>query len=183
MLKTIITIDKPIDIHEILISINELQKLSDTEYLLVHDKKELARITIDPTEAHITFTYDGSLKLLHYEQIHNAILTFAKETVGSIDDSSSKLGYLDNGEPAFIINNWSKWTEMLNKAKYKTLEGQMVRVIDVNGNELGNGMLVDYKFKESVNLTSVISECTLITLLGERKYQGDVLIIEPTGQW
>ncbi|MFS0863221.1 hypothetical protein [Fredinandcohnia sp. 179-A 10B2 NHS] len=180
MLKTIITIEKSIDIQTI-IKGSALKKQSDTEFILVNDKKELARITI--SEGYVTFSYDGSLKFSEYEQIHNAILTFSQETDGSIDDSGSKLGFLDNGEPAYIITNWSKWTEMLNKAKYKTLEGQMVRVVDKSGNELGNGMLVDYKFKESVNLTSVISECTLITLLGERKYQGDVLFIEPTGQW
>ncbi|MFT4414062.1 hypothetical protein ACLM5H_09395 [Fredinandcohnia humi] len=185
MLKTIIQYPRDRDLHiqNVLLNIKDTIKLGETEYLLLFNNKELARISLSSLTREIFITFSGSFNLAQYERIHNVILFISKEVDGTIDDSESRLGYLENGEPAYIVNKWSQWTELLNTAKYKTLEGQMVRVMDQTCNELGTGMLVEYKFSTSLNQTSVITECTLITLLGERHYVGETLYIEPTGQW
>jgi len=144
--------------------------------------KELATIKHYNKNHTVELRFSGNLRLEEYEIIHNAIITLASATSGKIDDTNSLLGYLGNAEPAYIVTNWVKWTLFLNEAKYKTLEGQKVKLLDVNNEELASGILVDYQY-EIINDTFSITECTLITTFGERKYTGDKLKIEPTDRW
>jgi hypothetical protein len=98
----------------------------------------------------------------------------------AIDERGCQLGYLENGEKAYLIKNWEEWKAFLMKAKLRTLEGQNVQALNSAGEELGSGLLAEY---ETSSNPFRINSCTLITLFGERKYAGENMRIVPTNQF
>ena len=152
-------------------------------YTPPENKSELAAATINHIKNTATFTYGGNLSFKEYEQIHNLITSINQEVKGVVDDSNSLLGYLENGEPAYIIKNWNSWTIFLNRAKYVSMEGQKVRVLNEHGIELATGLLVCYEVDPSTETQFTISSCSLVTTFGERTFSGSQLSIEPTGEW
>ncbi|QOR65046.1 hypothetical protein IM538_14495 [Cytobacillus suaedae] len=144
--------------------------------------KELATAINEETATSLTIRYNGTLTFKEYELLHHLILSINAKINGEIDDSKSLLGYLENGEPAYIITNWDNWTMFLNKAKHVSMEGQKVKVYNEVGLEVASGLLVGYDSDQTNNEKFIITSCTLVTLFGEKTYTGKQLIIEPTGE-
>lgn len=134
--------------------------------------------TIKPGET--AFLIHPQLEMAEYEVLREIILTMVSGTDAEIDESDCKLGYLENGEPAHLIKNWEPWKGFLMEAKLRTLEGQNVTVKDFTGDEMGNGLLAEYQIeKDPFRITT----CTLITIFGQRKFEGQALQVEPAGRF
>ncbi|KGX87253.1 hypothetical protein [Pontibacillus marinus] len=144
------------------------------------NKQEQITVILNKTNQKITLTFSPQLNLEQFTTIHQKIMELIQCFDSKYDDSNSLLGYLKDGEGAYIITNWSKWYKLLQDARLKTLEGQKVRILDQKENELGSGIFVDYK-RDTEHLT--IIECSIITLFGEKAYSGTNLKIEPTNEW
>ncbi|WP_175987732.1 hypothetical protein [Bacillus sp. Marseille-Q1617] len=127
----------------------------------------------------IEISFSPQLNLEEYKTVHLLFIELIKELDAQYDDSGSLLGYLSEGTGAYILTNWEQWISFLQEAKFRTLEGKKVRVLDEAGKELAAGMFVNY----SADVSSNIKECTVITLFGERTYKGDNLKVEATNEW
>ncbi|WP_053361673.1 hypothetical protein [Bacillus sp. FJAT-27251] len=128
----------------------------------------------------VIFLIDPQLEMSQYEVIREAILQITAGKDITIDESECQLGYLQNGESAHLIRNWEPWKEFLMKARLRTLEGQNVIVKNEEGEDLDNGLLAEYATAEN---PFRITSCTVITIFGERKYEGESLVVEPTNQF
>jgi len=159
------------------------KKTSSTYILETLTQKELAKANLEENSYNFTITFPNNLSLDEYGQIHKAISFIANHSAITVDDSNSQLGYLQNGEVACILTNWSDWVHFLEKARHKSMEGQKVKVLNENGFELGNGILTEYTIVDSLDSGFQIEKCTLITTLGERSFLGPKIKIEPTGEW
>jgi hypothetical protein len=144
-----------------------------------HTKKLITAATSEANSS-IELTFSPGLGLEEYTQIHQVIVTLAEKLNAEVDDQKALLGYLKNSEGAYILTNWQKWYEFLQEAKFITLKGKKIRVLDENEQEKSSGLFVHYKLDEQ---TRNICECTLITLFGEKKITGNDLTIEPTNEW
>jgi hypothetical protein len=141
----------------------------------IYNGKTLA--TIKQADEQVVFSIHPQLEMKEYEVLRDLILQTTAGKDVELDESECQLGYLENGEPAYLIKNWESWKEFLMKAKLRTLEGQNVLIKNEEEEELGNGLLTDYTTESTpFRITSV----TLITIFGEQKYDGDNLILEPT---
>jgi hypothetical protein len=127
----------------------------------------------------VEISFSPQLNLEEYKTVHHLLVELTKELDAQCDDSGSLLGYLSEGTGAYILTNWDQWVSFLQEAKFRTLEGKKVRVLDEAGKELAAGMFVNY----SADVSSNIKECTVITLFGERTYKGDNLKVEATNEW
>jgi hypothetical protein len=144
--------------------------------------KELVTAINNESVKMLTLRFGGDLSLKEYELLHHLFLSINTTIDGKIDDSKSLLGYLEQGEPAYIITNWDSWTMFLNQAKHVSMEGQKVKVYNEVGLEVGSGLLVGYESDTTNEKQFIITSCTLVTLFGERTYTGKQLTIEPTGE-
>lgn len=164
------------------ISLEELTsehiKNQGSKYSVYRGNKSLA--AIQGTGKEVEFQIDPYLDLEEFQFLREIILEIGSGNGTSLDESGCQLGYLENGEKAFLIENWDEWKTFLMKAKLKTLEGQSVQAMNNEGEELGSGLLAEYD--TAVNPFRITS-CTLITLFGERKFEGDNLSIVPTNQF
>lgn len=158
------------------------KKTANSFILETTSQKELARTQGDENNT-LTITFPKSLSLDEYRQIHEAISFVAEHGDVSVDDQGSQLGYLQNGEEAYILTNWNEWVLFLEKARHKSMEGQKVRVLTDNGFELGNGILSEYTLNDSLEKGFEIEKCILITTIGERTFRGPNIKLEPTGEW
>lgn len=155
-------------------------KHSKESYVLeTKERKELARAEIRSEE--VLFTFPGNLGMREYEAVHEALKSVLEASGGSIDDSNSLLGYLPNGEGAYIIHQFRAWTTFLLTAKHHSMKGQKVQVLDEAGRMMGEGLLMDYELEDSDSFS--VRKCTLVTTFGEQSYTGKHLKIEPTGNW
>ncbi|MEK3993128.1 hypothetical protein [Robertmurraya sp. FSL R5-0851] len=59
----------------------------------------------------IVIEYSSELQLEEYTILHDVITHIHIITKGTVDDSKSFLGYLSNGEPAYIMTNWESWIQ------------------------------------------------------------------------
>ena len=171
------------DIENIIRTLGLKKKASNHYTISSKSEKEIAVLTIMPEETQLHYTFSGNLSFEEYETIHNTMIHITDLCNGEVDDSQSLIGYLENGEKVNIVKNWDEWSLFINKAKYKTLEGQKIRLLDDKNSELASGLLVDYKFELNRTQSFCITECTLITSFGERKFSGEQLLIEPTDRW
>jgi hypothetical protein len=171
------------DIENIIRTIGMRKKESKYYMISFKSEQEIAVLTIQPEEEKLQITFPGNLSFEEYESIHNAIIQITDLCNGEVDDSQSLIGYLESGEKVNIVKNWDEWSLFINKAKYKTLEGQKVRLLDEKNGELASGLLVEYKFDSNRKDSFWITECTLITSFGERRFSGERLSIEPTDRW
>ncbi|NKE06964.1 hypothetical protein [Mesobacillus selenatarsenatis] len=128
----------------------------------------------------VEFHIDPYLGLEEFQFLRNLIMELSYGNEAAIDERDCQLGYLENGEAAFLIKNWEEWKLFLMKAKLRTLEGQNVQALNPEGDELGSGLLAEYEIAEG---PFRITSCTLITLFGERKFEGENIKIVPTNQF
>jgi uncharacterized protein (UPF0297 family) len=61
----------------------------------------------------LTFNYSSELLLEEFVIIHEMISRLQKEHTVQVNDQNSFLGYLSNGEPAYIVTNWDNWMEYI----------------------------------------------------------------------
>lgn len=153
-------------------------KRSGSTYSVIRGNKTLA--TIKGTGNEVEFQIDPYLDLDAFQFLRNIILELSYGNEAAIDERECQLGYLENGEKAYLIKNWEEWKTFLMKAKLRTLEGQNVQVLNEAGEELGSGLLAEY---EIATTPFRITSCTLITLFGERKFAGENISIVPTNQF
>lgn len=153
-------------------------KKSGGKYMVYRGNKSLA--TIQGTGSEVEFQIDPYLGLEEFQFLRDIILELSYGNEAAIDERDCQLGYLENGEKAYLIKNWEAWKTFLMKAKLKTLEGQNVQALNEEGEELGSGLLAEYEI--SINPFRITS-CTLITLFGERKFEGENIMIVPTNQF
>ncbi|MFC4322816.1 hypothetical protein [Litchfieldia salsa] len=139
--------------------------------------------TIELLNNDLTFLFSESLSFEEYMLIHQVVHQISMISEGEIDDQNSLLGFLENQSPVYIYNNWNEWIVFINKAKYRTLEGNNVSILNKENEEISSGLLVDYKFELSETGQFHINECTLITLFGEKTFKDDHLIIFPSERW
>jgi hypothetical protein len=94
-----------------------IKKKLDTHYQLfvAHADNVISDIFIHENE--MTLQYSSELLLADYMLIHKLILQIQEGNPAVIDDSKSFLGYLANGESAYIIRNWGAWIDYLNRSK------------------------------------------------------------------
>ncbi|WP_243292496.1 hypothetical protein [Bacillus sp. FJAT-47783] len=149
-------------------------------YIFKTNNRELLRAEYTSDDDSAVFKFSPGLNLEEYTTIHHLLKEILQDGKLNFDDSNSLLGYLKNGEGAYILTNWYKWYEFLQDAKLKSLEGKKVRVLDEKERELASGLFVEYK---KDNASHKIIQCSVITLLGERTYSGNALKIEPTNEW
>ncbi|WP_421380946.1 hypothetical protein ACOJQI_18925 [Bacillus salacetis] len=149
-------------------------------YIYKENNRDLLRGEYDSESSSFLFEFSPGLNLEEYTAIHNLLKEIIRAGELKFDDSNSLLGYLKDGEGAYILTNWSQWHEFLQDAKLRSLEGKKVRVLDENDKELASGLYVESKKDEETNK---IKECAVITLFGERSYKGESLKIEPTNEW
>ncbi|WP_079505650.1 hypothetical protein [Mesobacillus jeotgali] len=136
--------------------------------------------TVKGTDHEVEFHIDQHLDLEEFQFLRDIILEISYGNEAAIDEQGCQLGYLENGEKAFLIKNWEEWKAFLMKAKLRTLEGQNVQALNAEGEELGSGLLAEY---EAASSPFRILSCTLITLFGERKFEGENIKIVPTNQF
>ena len=88
-----------------------IKKKHDSHYQLIiaHTDYVISDIFINGNE--LTLEYSSELLLADYMLIHKIILQIQAGNPAEIDDSNSFLGYLANGEPAYIIRNWGPWLQ------------------------------------------------------------------------
>ena len=149
-----------------------------SKYFVYRGNKSLA--TIQGTESEVEFQIDPYLDLDEFQFLREIILDLCYGNEDAVDERDCQLGYLESGEKAYLIKNWEEWKAFLMKAKLKTLEGQNVQLLNDEGEELGSGLLAEY---EVAAPPFRIMSCTLITLFGERKFEGKNLSIVPTNQF
>lgn len=142
------------------------------------NNKTLASIKENGNE--VEFHIDPYLDLDEFQFLRDLIMDLSYGNEAAIDERGCQLGYLENGEKAFLIKNWEEWKVFLMKAKLRTLEGQNVQALNPEGEELGAGLLAEYEIAEG---PFRITSCTLITLFGERKFEGENIKIVPTNQF
>jgi hypothetical protein len=145
---------------------------------VIYHEKTLA--TLKPDNDQVVFSIHPQLEMHQYEVLRTVILEILEDNNVQLDETGCQLGYLENGEAAYLIKNWEPWKEFLTKAKLRTLEGQNVRLKNESGEELGNGLLAEYQIESN---PFRITSCTIITIFGERKFEGEVLTVEPTNQF
>lgn len=125
-------------------------------------------------------TFSGSLTFEDYELIHEAIDILAKELPAEIDDKKALMGYLENGEKAFIYHQWKEWKAYLLQAKHVSMEGQKIEV--KKGEDSWQGILLHYS-SHIKNDKFRVTECTVLGTDGEVRVQGDELILTPRGEF
>jgi hypothetical protein len=135
---------------------------------------------IDSDKRSLKINIPPQLNLKQYTIVHHFIKDLILVFNAEYNDSQSLLGYLTNGEGAYIITNWNDWAAFLQKAKLRSLNGKKVQVFDETNKEIASGLFISYKMDEpSFN----IIECILITHFGERCFKGNNLLIEATNEW
>ncbi|MEH7452446.1 hypothetical protein [Gottfriedia acidiceleris] len=135
---------------------------------------------IDSDKRSLKINIPPQLNLKQYTIVHHLIKNLILNLIAEYNDSQSLLGYLTNGEGAYIITNWDYWVAFLQKAKLRSLEGKKVQVFDETNKEIASGLFISYKMDEQ---SSNITECILITYFGERSFKGSNLLIEATNEW
>jgi hypothetical protein len=145
---------------------------------IIRNNKTLA--ALKETENGVEFQIDPYLDLDEFQFLRDIIMELSYGNEDAIDERGCQLGYLENGDKAFLIQNWEEWKAFLMKAKLRTLEGQNVQALNPEGEELGSGLLAEYEIAES---PFRITSCTLITLFGERKFEGGNIKVVPTNQF
>ncbi|WP_204554825.1 hypothetical protein [Bacillus ectoiniformans] len=178
MLSAILQFKNEQDVHQVIEKLGFKGQMNQFKYNVKN--KTLIEAVYEPAPNSLTLQFSPGLNLEEYTMVHEKIVQLKQQLHAKIDDSNSLLGYLKSGEGAYIVTNWQKWYEFLQGAKLTTLEGKKVRVLDKNDKELASGLFVGYTKDEQ---SSNIVECTVITLFGERSFQGSNLTIEPTNEW
>ncbi len=154
-------------------------RMQGEQYFYTNNKVQLEGV-VDYNKRTLEIHFSPQLNLKEYTIVHHIIKKHIVELNAEYNDSKSLLGYLSNGSGAYIITNWEHWVIFLQEAKLRSLEGKKVRVFDEANNEIASGMFVNYTMDDQ---SSKITDCTVITLFGERSITGNNLSIEATNEW
>lgn len=127
-------------------------------------------------------SFSGELSFDQYKEIHAIINKLATELHAIIDDHQAFMGYLKDGEKAFLIHNWNEWMYLLEKAKHTSMEGQKVQVYQ-NQLLIGEGILLNSTYNKSIPNEFQIIECSIISKDGEKVFSGNGLRIVATGEF
>lgn len=93
-----------------------LKKITKKHYEIYLDSADKALGYIYILDNVIKLEYSSELLLEEYIIIHDIITRLSEENSVVVDDSRSFLGYLSDGEPAFIITNWKSWINHINNS-------------------------------------------------------------------
>jgi hypothetical protein len=93
-----------------------LKRRTDRHYEIYLDNtdKALGDVLID--NKRVKLEYSSELLLEEYIIIHDLISRLREGNDVIVDDSKSFLGYLSNGEPVYMINNWEPWIQYLQSS-------------------------------------------------------------------
>lgn len=140
------------------------------------------KIIHDASNKKLTMTFSKELSFEQYKHIHKTIKAIKEAIIGQIDDSLAFMGYLKDGEEAFIYHNWDQWLQLLEGAKHVSMEGQKVEVYE-NSEIKGKGILISTKIDEEKKDDFTIVSCKIITKSGEKTLTGKQLRIVATGEF
>src|SRR5690606_29325682 len=95
-----------------------------------------------------------------------------------INDSRAFIGYLSNGNSAYIYHNFNEWkTQASTKNNNYCLAGTKVTIFD-DDHRLGSSILINYKKIQNEDMV----RATLLTPYGEKQFSSKKLTITPTGE-
>jgi hypothetical protein len=114
LLTTTLTFHKEVDLAKY--DLPFLKKRSENHYeiYLENSYKTLGDVHIDHNG--VKLEYSSELLLEEYIIIHDLISRLREGKDVVVDDSKSFLGYLSDGEPAYMIKNWEPWIEYLQSS-------------------------------------------------------------------
>ncbi|OIJ10461.1 hypothetical protein BKP37_18155 [Anaerobacillus alkalilacustris] len=141
-----------------------------------------ATIINDTSNDQLKLQFSKELSFEQYKHLHKIIKIIVESIQAKVDDHQALMGYLDNGNEAYIYHGWSAWVQFLEGAKHVSMEGQKVQVYE-NQLLLGEGILVESTKAESTNDDFYITECKLITHNGEQTFTGEQLKIIAIGEF
>ncbi|NWQ44425.1 hypothetical protein MLOOGBEN_27430 [Bacillus sp. EB106-08-02-XG196] len=93
-----------------------LKKRSDSHYEIYLDNSDKALGDVHIAKNGVKLEYSSELLLEEYIIIHDLISRLREGNDVVVDDSKSFLGYLSDGEPAYMIKNWEPWIEYLQSS-------------------------------------------------------------------
>jgi hypothetical protein len=114
LLTTTLTFHKEVDLAKYDLPFLKKRTESHYEIYLENSDKTLGDVHIDHNG--VTLEYSSELLLEEYIIIHDLISRLREGNDVIFDDSKSFLGYLSNGEPVYIVNNWEPWIEYLQSS-------------------------------------------------------------------
>ena len=93
-----------------------LKKRTESHYEIYLENSDKTLGDIHIHHNGVTLEYSSELLLEEYIIIHDLISRLREGNDVIVDDSKSFLGYLSNGEPVYIVNNWEPWIEYLQSS-------------------------------------------------------------------
>ncbi|WP_280769280.1 hypothetical protein [Salipaludibacillus daqingensis] len=118
-------------------------------------------------------SYDGC------KEMHEMITHIAENLNAKIDDSDAMLGYNAEGNPTYLVHGFQSWSEFLDQAGHRSLEGHKVECFDGKV-FLGKGIFISSDMAtKDINENPKIPSCTIISSEGEETFLGDKLKIIP----
>lgn len=112
MLSTTITYEE--NVNSSIITSPFIRKVSTTHYQIHLTSTDKVIGDINVSQNVVTIQYSSELLLEEFIIIHDVISHLKNESM--IDDSNSFLGYLPNGDSAYIIRNWKPWLDYIQKS-------------------------------------------------------------------
>ncbi len=100
-----------------------IKRIKEHYYEVYPDKSDQPIAQIKIADNTVEFSYSEDLELERYILLHDVILSVQSDVKGTVDDSKSFLGYIETGEPAFIVRNWSKWMKYIHQSMKNCQEG------------------------------------------------------------
>jgi hypothetical protein len=91
-----------------------IRKISASHYQIHLSSTDKVIGNIHVSDNVVTIQYSSELLLEEFIIIHDVISHLKKESI--IDDSKSFLGYLPNGDSAYIIRNWKPWLDYIQSS-------------------------------------------------------------------
>jgi hypothetical protein len=112
LLTTTITYEE--NVHSQIMTSPFIRKINATHYEIHLSSTDKVIGNINVSQNVITIQYSSELLLEEFIIIHDVISHLKKDSI--IDDSKSFLGYLPNGESAYIIRNWKPWLDYIQQS-------------------------------------------------------------------
>jgi hypothetical protein len=119
MLSTTLTFNNQVDLSKFNSLFVKKRKNNQFDIYLEKSDKLLGHILV--LNNVVTLEYSSELLLEEYIIIHDVISLLIEGTDVKVDDSKSFLGYLSDGEPAYIHTNWGRWIDHINHSMKKCL--------------------------------------------------------------
>ncbi|MBU9713252.1 hypothetical protein [Evansella tamaricis] len=140
-------------------------------------------LTHQPELKKLILQFPKEVTMEDCKTINEIITSITNEIKGDVDDQGAHIGYDKHGKEIYIYHGFYKWSDFINKAKHRSLEGHKVSVLH-GENELGEGILLTYERRKISNdQRGDIVSCTLITKEGEQSFYGEAIEVIPITQW